>query len=164
MNPQRQAFLDSIRETPDDPAIRGIFADWLDEFTDETEYANFLRSWTPEKGKEAKEWLEFFAGQCGRHCTNYHEVWDNYRRGGENIQDAQDNEDWINLTYDIVVEAGLTSMKDPDEWFTQMGSEGARNMMSSKETRRLFWEYWQTVTGIMVQPQTKEHTVFSCSC
>ena len=52
-----QAFLAAIEANPEDDAIRGIFADWLDEH-DRPEDANRQRKW-----KSSDRWLRDYAEQ-----------------------------------------------------------------------------------------------------
>lgn len=60
----REAFLSAIRENPRDPAVRAVFADWLDDH-DEPEEADFYRSWSLEDHLLAEEWLGGFAVDLG---------------------------------------------------------------------------------------------------
>jgi len=116
---------------------RLIYADWLEE-NDEPEEAMRQRKWT-----EAARWLHDFAARCG--YTGY----------DDDIQEP--------ITFDTLVQAGHDWI-DHEDYFTQIGSEEARTLMWEPGNRELFWEHWQTVTGIKVSDEQKEVAPFSCSC
>jgi uncharacterized protein (TIGR02996 family) len=61
MTTDEQSFLDAIAARPDDEAVHGAFADWLDE-NDRPEEAAFQRRWTPEVQK-SEDWLRAKAAE-----------------------------------------------------------------------------------------------------
>lgn len=113
--------------------------------------------------------MHAFADRCGETCENYGEDWERdpatgeYRRTGVALR-------WRPITYDDVIEAGrayaLAGNVDWGFWegeaFTQVGSDTAVGLFDD-ETTALFWEHWQTVTGVSVGPE-RRGTPFSCSC
>lgn len=146
----REEFRSHIKQNPYDRGTRLIYADWLDEH-DRPEESAIQRDWTKETYDEAKQWLTDFANKCGGSCTNYDEVWDD-----------QVEEMWDPITYDDVVQAGYDYVNH-GEYFLQVGTETARDMMYSPGTKELFWKHWQTVTDERVGEE-KQGTVFSCTC
>lgn len=170
MNHEQQAFLDHLEKHPDDNAARLAFSDWLDEH-DQPEEADRMRKW-----RAAKEWLTALAGRLGQTCINYDEytsaAFDHYRRrqfGPQ--QELTVQEQWVEITFDDVIKAG-NDYVEHGNWWTQQGSETARDLMLDEpETRRLFWEHWQIITGKRLsdaerEPWDKEEypSPFSCSC
>lgn len=140
---QRAAFEKAIRENPRDLTAYKVFADWLEEFGDrpgDDDLALWHRNWTLEK-QDAKEWLEDFARQCG--TTGY---------------DAERP-----ITYDDVIQAGHDYIKRGD-YFVQVGSQEAQDLMWNDAMRELFWKNWSLVTGVPVGEDTRQDSPFSCSC
>lgn len=181
-----RAFLHAIETGTGQEALtaRHIFADWLEDRGLDSE-AHEQRSWTLQR-QEAKDWLVDFAKRCGKHCENYDEVTDSYyaktrdlgwnnpeheRLREEASEELERDEHWVDITYDMVMEAArrwLESGTEANAWyerikFIQQGEEGARNLMSNQEVREKFWECYMLVTGQNV-PEEERGVVFSCSC
>lgn len=152
---QREAFLKQIADEPWDwTSTRDVCADWLD---DQGEHEEAERQ---RKVVGSERWLREFAAECGGTCTNYGE------------EDDYDNHRWEDITYEQVVQAGrdmLAAGPSGDEYwnwdgFVQMGSEHARSLMGSDETRARYWECFAVVTGLAVPPLLQAESPFSCSC
>ena len=176
---ERQAFEEALKENRYDEACHKIFADWLDEH-DQPEEADWHRKWTKER-QEAEDWMRDFASKCGVHCTNYseycdkvHKAYEEWRaagrpEGGPNLEGVEEN--LVPITYEMVMEAATQYVdSEGEEWFTQMGSEEARDMMFSAEVRKRFWECWELLTGRKPLSGEDEWEMpldrgpFSCSC
>lgn len=153
MTKDEEAFRLAIEASPNDEAIRKIFADWLDEH-DLPEEATYHRRWTVEV-RDAENWLKDFAKRCGEHCTNYPD---------------EDEGSWVPITYEMVIASAREWLATADqkygpEYFTQMGSDQARDLMYDDETRKKFWQCFELATGDKVPDGTAEDGyIFSCSC
>lgn len=143
MNPEQQSFLDYIASCPwNDEAPRLIYADWLEEH-DMIEEADRQRKYV-----SAERGLREFADKCGETIENY---------------DNDGNEIYHKITYDMIVQAGYDYINN-DEYFIQMGSQDAGNLMSDDDVRREFWKNWEIVTGVKITEEQRESEIFSCSC
>lgn len=149
------AFLTHIRISPEDDVLRSAFSDWLDEH-DQPEEADRQRQW-----RKAKEWLTWLAGEFGG-------------TGSEMEEEEQHYGPYRPITYEDVIKTGHDYI-DSGDYFTQQGSERARNMMGDKDIRCLFWRHWETMTGRNLDeldPKERKWFVdydgqpnpFSCSC
>lgn len=148
----RDAFLAALAEDRYDRAARLVFADWLEENGDrpgDDDLALEQRRWTPER-QEAEDWLREFAEECGLTCRDYETSY-----GGEGGE-------WVPITFEDVLQAGHDYL-DRGDYFTQRGSETARNLMTD-ERRELYWRHWQTLTGRTLGEETAPDAPFSCSC
>ncbi len=146
---EKEAFLTAIAEDRYDQQTRWVFADWLEEHGLDDE-ALVQRSWTRKK-QEAEDWLRDFAVKCGETCTNY-----GYK---------EPCDEWEKITYEMVIQVGHDYV-DHGHFFTQVGSEAARDMCQG-ETAELFWKHWQTVTGRTKAAREEDEWMdgpFSCSC
>jgi len=91
----------------------------------------------------AKKWLVDFADQCG---LTY----------------------WTKITYQDVVAAG-TNYADNGDYFVQMGSQKAQNLMANEETRQSYWRNWSIITDRPIPGEggntwDEKPQPFSCSC
>lgn len=141
----RASFEAAIKENRYDTAIRRVFADWLDEngFDDE---AVFHREWTAE-WQRAEDWLRNFATTLGvGHYSAY---------GGDDKE----------ITYaDMMRHAKAWVDSQGDSWpeyFTQIGSENARDEMHAHADE--FWKNYAIVTKTEIDPNMDKH-FYSCSC
>lgn len=179
MNAERQALIDSLAADPDNDGIRLAFADWLDEH-DEPEEAAWQREIARER-PGAIEWMTKFAKDCGETSINYSAEYGDYIDRVEAAEAAGETNPYLSvprpefqyepITLGIVIGAGQTWLNTAHdqygpEYFTQMGSETARDMMSSEDTRRAYWRNWSLITGTRVRFEDipEEGRVFSCSC
>lgn len=171
------AFLKAIDAAHwEDDFPRFVYADWLDEHG-RPEEAVRQRTY-----KASRRWLTELAVQCGQHCDNYHEVWNEYirvthelrwgnpddqagiRRAGEEASRA---EQWRSFTFEDMVEAGRLYVEG-DDVFTQLGRETARGLLSDPSVCEQFWHHWEVVTGSKRRTEPSEWhggaNPFSCSC
>jgi len=152
---ERASFLQHIRDNPDDEAVRAVYADWLEEH-DMPEEADLQRNW-----RESREWLcRLAVSFCGT--------------GGED-----GSEDYYGpyreITYADLIQTGHDYI-DKGDYFIQIGSDNARDMMSILDTRCLFWRHWSVMTARSLdemKAEDKEFVAqwskgipnpFSCSC
>ena len=163
----RQAFQDALAKDRCDQTTRLVFADWLEEhgFDDD---AVEQRRCTTDEWVRAARWLEDFAKRCGKTCVNYHEVWQNsdaqWERGVPSGEIVKVEMVWEEITFDVVVKAGVDFL-DKEDYFVQQGSEQARGLLTDLESRKRFWENWQVVTGRLVEEETAANgQPFSCTC
>lgn len=164
MYEQQVAFLKALQANEDDTTTRLIYADWLDEH-DMPEEAARQRQWP-----YSKQWLVEFAKKCGSTCVNYDTVTDAYYkryqqwrregevRGEEPPDYPEPDEQWREITYQDVVQAGATYLSHED-YFTQKGSESARDQFTPD-----YWHHWAIVTGFQVPEKKRYNNPFSCSC
>jgi uncharacterized protein (TIGR02996 family) len=176
-NEHRKQFEALLRENPYDAGTHFVYADWLEEngFDDESAWQ---RSWTPER-QRAEDWLRDFAQKCGQTCENYAEgsnrYWKAYdkwkesgRKGPEpKYSDFSVSERWREITYEDVVQAGH-DYTDKEDYWVQMGSETARDLMSDEAVRTEYWRCWELVTGRKFKQNEEDPwdrtSPFSCSC
>lgn len=174
MDPSQTAFLKALEENEDDDVTRLVYADWLDEhgFPEE---ASRQRRW-----RASKTWLAELASKLGEQCTNYSEAYDQYIEARVAHEDdptiprpQEPDYQYRPITYEDVLAAGTTFAEDR-EYFTQFGSERARDYFSSPALRAEFWEHWSVVTG-KPKPTPQDEwekewwddrmpSPFSCSC
>lgn len=158
---EQQEFLDYIAQHPEDSSARLVYADWLEEH-DQLEEADRQRKYAL-----AEKWLRKFAKKCGETCTNYNEVWNTYFESDQSQEageQASNAEQYQEITYEMVVQAGIDYIEsDGNEWFTQYGSEGARDQAYGK-TLKEYWKNIEIVTGLKVPNKFQDESPFSCSC
>ncbi len=140
MNEQRQAFLDAIKADPYDTTVRKVFSDWLDE-NDEPEEADFFRSWTLEKHKEAEKWME----QYTEDATHQSSVWEGEKE--------------FSMTVEQVIEAA-TKCLDIGERFCLPFE--TRDVVFTE--RKKFWKHFQIITGRRIAVENYDATFFRCAC
>ena len=145
----RAQFLLAIKNRPDDPTVRKIYADWLDDH-DEPEEADFFRRWTPELRAGAVAYLEEFAKRLCPEST-YAE----YRSPGElpdedDLRPRLDYEELLAVGDSIVAGGGggYLNFDTPDFVFEERGR---------------FWENWQIVMDTRLKGLPKG-SLFHCSC
>ncbi len=156
MTLDRKAFLDAIKKEPYEAVHHKAYADWLEE-NDEPEEADFHRSWTLERFKEAEAWLIDKAYQCGATDLNY-----------------PDEPEYIReITYQDLIDAGYTYVLRGD-YFSQLGRSTAQDVFYGHDKE--FWENWKIVTGeralLEKRREEQKHSYnkgnlpapFSCSC
>lgn len=174
----RLAFERIIEENFFDPHYRLVFADWLEERGLDVEAQEQRRRASPEC-IEADRWMVDFASRCGETCKNYSERYYKYRELTEGLgwQSAEDRrrrneisdqlsaeEDWQPITYGDCIQAGHDYLERED-YFVQMGSETARDLLSDEATRKLFWKNWSLITGMPLNGEDIDgYGPFSCSC
>lgn len=165
-------FTIAIKKDPYDSDTRKVFADYLEDH-DRPEEADFQRYCAREEWKEARRWMEDFASRCGQHCVNYDEYCESHFRGDRTMKEVL-----VPITFDMVMKVGrdvvdsykqaVDANKEHPEWyvdrFVQLGSETARNLMQDEETRKKFWECWQTIIRESLEEGIKDCSPFSCSC
>lgn len=149
MHPDRNALVRAIEANPRDYLTRKIYADWLDEYTDEAEEASKQRRWNDEC-QDAWEWLVEVASTSGTHRDRPITIEDLLNAGHM----------WLDT---------LNHKWGPEYW-TQDGDEGLRDRFSDDHQVSLFWKNWSLVTG-RGDPGPNhrgEHPFtsapFSCSC
>ena len=173
----RKSFEDQIKKDPYNASIRLVFADWLDENGFDDEASEQRRKGTVE-WVEADKWMHKFADKCGMSCHNYDENFREYNAWRDahpeisprdpEFQEFMDNqhEEWRSITYEDCIQAGFNYLKNAD-YFVQLGSEKARDMMYKGEARQ-FWINWSIITGEGVPKSFSEgqegSAPFSCSC
>jgi uncharacterized protein (TIGR02996 family) len=168
------AFEEAVKQSPDDQALRLVYADWLEEH-DQPEEA--LRQ---RKFLDAKKWLTDLAATLGMTCDNYSDIWHNYFQRTQGVTDeerrrigdeAHNSQVWRPVSYDDLLQAGVAYAKAREidsEWgwdgFTQMGEECVRDTIRGKLLDE-YWDNWEVLTGL-VRPAKDEHngSPFSCSC
>jgi len=130
-----------------------------------------------EETAEAVRWLEDFAGRLGQTCENWGEGWEETRSAMEAYRLAHGTlegfdwqahravERWTPITYADVIQAGH-GFVDHGDYFVQIGSEEARDLLYDDEVRRTFWRHWCLVTGRNVSLEEDDigSAPFSCSC
>lgn len=176
----RARFEEMIQKDPRDLHTRKIFADWLEEYgqgVQDDDLALHHRTWTLEK-QEAKEWLEDLASKSGETCLNYSEVWRQYFAATRDLRhtvpeesqrmtqlgdEAHKQENWLPITYDLLIQAGHDFIERGD-YFVQQGEETLRSLMWDEETRQQFWQCWSLLTGVEVTEDKTDENPFSCSC
>ncbi len=136
--PQRQAFVDTIKENPEDQVVRRVYADWLDEHTDEAEYANFLREWTLAKYKKAQEVLEEVVTLINEACA--------------------DDDNHAVLNYDGLIESLTDYIKYEEECYTGWSTPDL-----AEDLIEAMWDSYELVTGCRVKPD-KRDDIFRCAC
>lgn len=158
---EQEAFIKAIQDDAYDQATHMAYADWLMEEGMDTE-AEWERNWTKER-QESEDFLRDLAGKMGKTCINYGRTydWGERREVEEPI--------WVDITLEDVVQAGYDYFKG--DWFTQQGSENARNMMFDEELRKAYWHHWSVYTGKQpprpgeINEWDDEYpSPFSCSC
>jgi uncharacterized protein (TIGR02996 family) len=135
----REAFEAALAADRYDSTTRLVYADWLEEQGDDDKAAEQRRMATPE-WVAADQWMHEFASGLG--STD----WD----GRE-------------IDYDDCIQAGRDAHRHGD-YFTQQGTETARDTMYEGNNREYFWRNWSIITGVPVSEEEREHSVFSCSC
>lgn len=134
--------------TPEDEALMGAIADWLDEHApDQSELSALYRG-------GAKKWLTDLAADSGGHgydTWDYYET-DKYVRG----------DDYRDITYQDVVRAGHDYV-DRGDYLIQIGKENLRNKVRGAG-REMYWRCWEVVTGRKALAPDKDRGPFSCSC
>lgn len=183
MTDYRTAFEKALKENPHDVSTRQMYADWLQEQGLDDEAAEQLRR-TSKEWLAALDWMIDFASKCGRHCENYTESWEEYRRETEHLSwgneadrptlmEVQDRyhakRRWRNINLEDCLQAGYDFLREGD-YFVQCGSEQARDLMYEEGMAKLFWINWFMLTGEPSQDhpdliQGEESSApFSCSC
>jgi uncharacterized protein (TIGR02996 family) len=170
----RQAFEDSLSEDRYSVATRLAYADWLTEQGEDDAALEQVRR-SSEAWIAADKRMHEFADKCGMHCVEGYGD-GRYDETTHTYDDA--SEKWEKITYDMVMRAAADWLREgsfeerynePGVWewwggyFTQLGDEDARNLMSNEQTRKQFWQDYQTITGTVVE-EIKQGQVFSCSC
>ncbi len=150
MQDEKQAFIAALEKDPYDTTTRRVFSDWLEEQGLDDEALEQRRMATQE-WVEADQWMHSFAKACGDTDDNYP---DKPKR-------------WREITYEDVIQAGHDFVATED-YFCQMGSERARNLMH-EQTKEAYWNNWKIITG-QPGPAWNEmepwHSTapFTCSC
>lgn len=172
MNTEQESFEKALLENRYDQETHFVYADWLYE-QGEDDLADWHITWTKER-QESEDWMRDFASKCGKTCTNYGQVWDEYYNKSETLTEEQkdnwqDQEVWKYITYEDVLQAGIDFVKsDGEDYFVQQGSEEARSLMEKHHDA--YWKHWSVLTGQPVPDWTKDvykwasTAPFSCSC
>jgi uncharacterized protein (TIGR02996 family) len=137
---ERIAFLEEIKNDPENTSVRAIFADWLDEH-DEPEQADFYRSWTLEAYKEGKEYLEDLALRITEEGKDYHEDGD------------------YEFTYDKLLEGLKKAFESYDSTYLNFQTPDFLY-----EEREKMWEAFSVVTSQRVKEDAKSNSPFRCGC
>ena len=138
MSDMRQVFLDAIEADPYDLDTRKVFADWLDEFGDDSDadLAGVQRAWTREK-QDAIVWLTEYAADVR---------WD------------WDEEPQRLMTYDELIEAAKAHVSKRKEYHP-----GYLHMERLYDDNDEFWPRIELATGEKVADEDKV-AFFGCAC
>ncbi len=161
MDSEREMFEKLIKENRYDGEIRRVYADWLEENGLDDEALEQRRCAALE-WQEADKWMHDFASKLGMTCTEGYGT-GHWNSETQEIEGAEE-EKWEEITYDDAIQAGHNVIADKWDYFTQLGSEEARDLMCQGNNREQFWKNWEIITGIKVSEEDQECTVFSCSC
>jgi uncharacterized protein (TIGR02996 family) len=142
---EREQFLQEIAIDPENTSVRGIFADWLEDNTDEVELADFMRSWTLEKYKEAKKYLEELAEYITQEGRDFYDPGPTYE-----------------LTYEQLIE-GLREGADKHTGSIYLNFD-TPDRLYEHDTRIKMWEAFEMVTSRRVKEDRKTESPFRCGC
>lgn len=160
MTKEQEAFEEALRVDRYNTTSRLVYANYLEEHGLDDEALEQRRMASPA-WITASRWMENFAADCGETCVEGYGSgrWDPEQKKVV----GQKEEIWKQITYEDVIQAGHAALKDEWDYFTQVGSEKARDLMYGGKVEE-FWSNWEIITGIKVNPEQRQHTVFSCSC
>jgi uncharacterized protein (TIGR02996 family) len=149
---EREAFLEAIKQSPEDEDTRKIFADWLDEH-DEPEHAEWMRSFSKSDYRESREWLENYAEQWKKEVEEYHGRYD-YEEWGQKVPD----------TFEKCVALGWEAALGDTEGSIYTPFDTPDFAMAT-ENRKKFWEHWRVVTGHFIPEEGDTPWIsFRCRC
>lgn len=145
---ERKAFLDEIEKDPENTSVRPVFADWLED-NDEPELADFMRSWTLEKYREGKKYLEELAAYIQEQGR------------GEYEYESYSNNHYT-FTYKQLME-GLREAVNTHKDTILFGFQTPNRLCTNKEMIKM-WQAFEMVTSIKVKEGYESNSPFCCAC
>jgi uncharacterized protein (TIGR02996 family) len=135
-----KAFFSKIQKDPYDLDTRKVYADYLEEEGDDSDYdeAAIQRAWTKEK-QDSIEWIKDYVKTIQ---TGYRE-------------DSELSEYTYSMTYERFMAAAR-------EWVDN-GDYLCFNGITDPDLDPDFWHHYEIATGETVDPEAKRH-FFTCSC
>ena len=165
MNDDEKAFLAAIDANPEDEAVRGIYADWLDE-RDRPEEA--------ERQRKHLEAVRFLGKFTDGYRWKYDDETDE-RVGDGPVQhdgyaEIMQSVEWWRRTV-VSDRSGLEKPRwgSDDPLYGLGGSisfntDDAPEMLSDPEVRREFWEAFRIVTGVEAPESLRTQDWYRCAC
>jgi uncharacterized protein (TIGR02996 family) len=154
----REALFNAVNKDPRDLVARKVFADWLDEFGDDSDHelAEVHRHWTLEK-QASLEWLKWFDDELRRECRKYDDLEDGEDSAPYRLKEREGDDGW----------AFVESLRS----FLRTGDMEVLSITTPAivyEKNDELWAHFETVTGVRpVDKQNGQHPPyypFTCSC
>jgi uncharacterized protein (TIGR02996 family) len=147
----QDVFLRAIEAEPLNEAMRGVYADWLDE-NDQ-----------PEEAQRQREWVKAFH-YLAQFTREHYDGWE-YDDDGERIPGT--------LKYDFA------KVMDEVGWWKESVTEGtayiqkgsigfstvyAQDELHDPEKRREFWRCFKVITGVEASEELRNQEWYRCAC
>lgn len=150
--PTREDFLRKITENEDDPVVRLVYADWLQEQGDYDEEER-QRKWTA-----AKQWIVSFCKENNPPLP-----------GEPGYEDWPEGYDQIRIPYEELMTMATKAYEESEEHFAaaapHMYFGGNQSMCDAMRARgEEFWRNWSIVTGLKIDEQAAREGTYGCGC
>jgi hypothetical protein len=133
---QRNRLEHALAKDVWDEQLHRVYADWLEEYTDEVELTTYHRTWTKE-WEESKQWLERFARMCR--------------------EEDGETEKMIHPDIEDIVEVGQHFLDTGNKSSVGFLGFGATNQFYEYATVEEYWTHWQRYTRKTLEnPPTRE--------